>query len=544
MMNSRHLDLNQKSFSKTWLKNLLFLLVALATSNMSFAQTPLTQTGTPQPSSLPSVETVVQKSKTPADVQVLLINELMGYIEPCGCTIDLKLGSIERLDALIDRLQAEAPTAVLTVGSHLFDHEHIKEHSLPQEQAKAKLLRSIIASWPSDAHIDGALDVAAGKEFYQKLKNAIPLQELSKDASTQDISTAYTIIKKSNYSIGLIALKSNDQKDHKKVIDQALQAFTQAHTNFNMVISTLTRAELRILAQSYPQIQFWILGHKAQEEQQLIPIEHQIPKRYSYIIEAGDRGRHLGVIKLYGINETGTFQDPVGDRKRQLKSLELKIKMRQKFAAMSSSPFVKKGLSKLQTELATLKSSPLQTFKKQVEYQLIPISKELVSSPRVEAMVKSYQKSLQTLNMKNASQVKPPPANGNGYAGMAECSLCHPDAEVFWKETRHAHAWQTLVDANKTFDVGCVGCHVTGWQEPGGSALGHTEKLQDVQCEACHGPAAKHAEIGGGESYVKLKVPSEKCESCHNQLHSPKFNYESYLKKVIGPGHGMPLQEK
>ena len=146
--------------------------------------------------------------------------------------------------------------------------------------------------------------------------------------------------------------------------------------------------------------------------------------------------------------------------------------------------------------------------------------------------------------MKSASKVKPPPPNGNGYAGDAECSMCHPGAESFWKKTRHAHAWQTLVDAKKTFDVGCVGCHVTGWQEPGGSALGHTDQLQNVQCESCHGPAAKHAEMGGGEAYVKLKVPSAQCETCHNQLHSPKFDYKTYLKKVIGPGHGKPMADE
>ena len=492
--------------------------------------------------SLPSVEQLVQRSKTPADLQLLLINELMGYIEPCGCTIDLKLGSIERLDALIRRLQAEATSSVFTVGSHLFDHDHLKEHSLAQEHAKAKLLRSIIASWPSDVHLDGELDIAGGKAFYQKLKKQIPLSDLS---SHHEPAVSYKVIQKADYLMGVIALGAEStSSEYQKTIEQALHSFAEAKTHVNIAVTTMSRVQLRQLAEQFPQVQFWVLGHKAQEESQLIPINFPGKSRASYIIEAGDRGRHLGLIKLYGLKETGFFEDPVGDRQRQIKSLELKLKMRKKFAAMSQSPFAKRGVSKLQQELDQLKSSPLDTFKKRVEYDLIPIDKKLESSPKVEAMVKKYQDSLMALNMKSASQVKPLPANGNGYAGDAECSMCHPDAESFWKETRHAHAWQTLVEAKKTFDVGCVGCHVTGWQEPGGSALGHTEKLQNVQCESCHGPAAKHAEIGGGESYVKLKVPSAQCETCHNQLHSPKFDYETYLKKVIGPGHGQPLTEK
>ena len=493
-------------------------------------------------SSLPSVELVAQKSKRTADLQLLLINELMGYIEPCGCTIDLKLGSIEKLDALIRRLQNDTLSAVLTVGSHLFDHDHLKEHSLPQEHAKAKLLRSIMAAWPSDVHLDGKLDLAGGKEFYQKLKSQIPLSELSDRFNDH---ASYAVIKKADYKLGVIALSDQANKtEQQQVFQKALQRFKQANTHLNVVVSTMSRVQLRRLAQAHPEVQFWILGHKAQEESQLIPVEHLGQKHYSYIIEAGDRGRHLGLIKLYGVNEQGFFKDPAGDRQRQIKSLKLKIKMRERFAAMSSSPFAKRGLAKLQKELNELESSALSKDGKRVEYSLIPIDKTLASSSKVKTMVEHYQKSLKALNMKSASQVKPPPPNGNGYAGNAECSMCHPGAESFWKETRHAHAWQTLVEAKKTFDVGCVGCHVTGWQEPGGSALGHTDKLQNVQCESCHGPAAKHAEMGGGEAYVKLKVPSTQCETCHNQLHSPKFDYETYLKKVIGPGHGQPMEEE
>ncbi len=493
---------------------------------------------------LPSVETVVEKARESADVQVLVVSELMGYIEPCGCTIDLKLGAIERLDALIRTHRSRGPSAVLTVGSHLHDHAHLKDHSLAQERAKATLIRSILSDLEIDAHLAGPLDRAAGESFYRELGKKYPLPELSGLEKTPLPTINSRLLELEGAKVGVIGLGHQDvDTGYSSLISQSVNALESKGADLLIVMSTAPRASLRRLALEFPQVSLWILGRGAQEEQSLSPVEHNDQSQRSYIVEAGDRGRHLGVIRLYGLKSDGPLLDTVGDRQRELKSLDLKIKMRERFAGMSQSPFAKAGLSALIDQRQKLNLAPLSHPAKRIEYQLIPIDQNIPANPVIKERVEKYQESLAALNMKSASQVKPPPPNGNGYAGAAECQICHPDADEFWKKTRHAHAWKTLVDAKKTFDVECVSCHVTGWQEPGGSALGHTEKLQDVQCESCHGPAAKHAEIGGGESYVNLKVPSETCETCHNHLHSPKFNYSSYRAKIIGPGHGAPLPQ-
>ena len=86
-------------------------------------------------------------------LQVLVISELMGYIEPCGCTIDLTLGAIERLSAQVKKLRSDLPTIVITAGSHLFEHEHVKPHTRAQEEAKAKLIRGVFSEIGVDAHL-------------------------------------------------------------------------------------------------------------------------------------------------------------------------------------------------------------------------------------------------------------------------------------------------------------------------------------------------------------------------------------------------------
>jgi len=507
-------------------------------------------------------------------LQVLVISELMGYIEPCGCTIDLTLGAIERLSAQIKKLRSQGPTIVLTAGSHLFEHEHVKAHSRAQEEAKAHLIRSIFSEIGIDAHLPGPLDLAAGSTFYRQIQAQYPLKEVTLNHPELSPEGQPRIIEQGGLKVGVFGLiashtlkKPNPgHTSHKNQGDQPhtshmisledqvkrLRALsTQATRTLKaqgaqvvLGLAVASRLIVRKLAQQSPEVDLWVLGEKAQEESTLSPIlfNSKSTSERSYVVESGDRGRHLGVLTFSQIKARGDFADPKGDHARHLKKLRLKLQMKQKFASRMSTPLMKRQVSQLQAQIEEYEKKNPQASGKRVEYQLIPITDKLPADEQVYARVKSYQDSLQELNVE-ARKLKPPPANGNGYAGQSECSLCHPAADTFWKKTKHAQAWETLVKAKKTFDVECVSCHVTGWQEPGGSALGHTDQLQDVQCEACHGPAAKHAEIGGGESYVKLKVPTQRCETCHNQKHSPRFNYERYLEKIIGPGHGAPMPE-
>jgi len=127
------------------------------------------------------------------------------------------------------------------------------------------------------------------------------------------------------------------------------------------------------------------------------------------------------------------------------------------------------------------------------------------------------------------------------YVGMAACADCHQDAVDFWKTTVHAQAWKTLVDRGQQLDYSCIGCHVSGFDKPGGSNLGHNEPLRDVQCEVCHGPGSIHVAKGGEEKPPAIKrapAPDLCATQCHTKEHSDTFQYEAYLRDVTGKGHG------
>ncbi len=88
------------------------------------------------------------------------------------------------------------------------------------------------------------------------------------------------------------------------------------------------------------------------------------------------------------------------------------------------------------------------------------------------------------------------PSAGDGpYAKAAACRDCHEPAWQAWRASAHARAMAPLERGNQDFLPRCVSCHVTGMGEPGGfrDRLS-TPELVEVQCEACHGPAAAHVE--------------------------------------------------
>ncbi len=175
-------------------------------------------------------------------------------------------------------------------------------------------------------------------------------------------------------------------------------------------------------------------------------------------------------------------------------------------------------------------------------FDQVKVSCKLPVDTAAQQALASYDKKVAEQNKARFTGVKTPePKDGEaGYVGMESCSDCHEEAVEFWETTVHAGAYETLVVDNKQFDLSCVGCHVTGFRRPGGAEVVENAGLVDVQCESCHGPGNLHADDGGDDlSLIKLEVPAEHCASeCHTPEHSDTFEYDAYLRDILGPGHG------
>jgi len=208
-------------------------------------------------------------------------------------------------------------------------------------------------------------------------------------------------------------------------------------------------------------------------------------------------------------------------------------------------------LAAKRAERAALAKDPLRKPARGSWFVLerVPVKRKLPCDPKVVAAKTTYDREVGEANLAAARDERPPPVppGGAGYVGIEECDFCHEEEVALWRRTRHARAFDTLVEVGKQWSRDCIGCHVTGWLEPGGSTLAASEALRAVQCEACHGPAARHVDADGKEKPKSLvrRPDADRCLlSCHTPEHSDTFRYEAYLRDVLDKGHGDKVREE
>jgi len=123
------------------------------------------------------------------------------------------------------------------------------------------------------------------------------------------------------------------------------------------------------------------------------------------------------------------------------------------------------------------------------------------------------------------------PRSPKPFVGASKCAECHAKESESWQKTGHAKAFVDLSKDNRQTDAECLSCHTTGFKVKGGfTSESATAHLKDVQCEACHGPGVMHSrrpQKGYGA------VSEMTCLQCHDPANSPKFEYKTYLGKVV-----------
>jgi hypothetical protein len=136
---------------------------------------------------------------------------------------------------------------------------------------------------------------------------------------------------------------------------------------------------------------------------------------------------------------------------------------------------------------------------------------------------------------------------GASYVSAETCKQCHPKTYDRWKQTRHARAWDSLLNGprgNHEFDADCVRCHSTGFEYTGGFVSAEqTPSLKGNQCENCHGPGSKHAAEPDNDVFRRSVARSaadfkknNRCITCHSEDDSPKFDFDKYYGGVVHKG--------
>ena len=129
------------------------------------------------------------------------------------------------------------------------------------------------------------------------------------------------------------------------------------------------------------------------------------------------------------------------------------------------------------------------------------------------------------------------PDTGSGLLGyytvstkQTTCGNCHAGHQADWSTTKHAGAFATLVASGRATPA-CYQCHTlnehgNGLTKASGWNVKSDSGYQDVQCESCHGPGAKHVALTENRANwplarLTLFNASASCASCHTGIHTP-----------------------
>jgi hypothetical protein len=111
------------------------------------------------------------------------------------------------------------------------------------------------------------------------------------------------------------------------------------------------------------------------------------------------------------------------------------------------------------------------------------------------------------------------------FAGSRACLECHEGIHNAGLSTAHSQAFQTLKNIGQHTNPACLACHTVGYGLPTGFVSeSQTPWLRGVQCENCHGPAARHAANEMDPALRPRKdIAGQLCGGCHTGSHQPTY---------------------
>lgn len=517
----------------------------------------------------------------PPGISVLITASLKGYTEPCGCTIDLVLGGIDRVTGFVEAVAALSTGAlVVDAGNTLFEHETISEAAVAQEERKAEVIVAALRAMGTAATVPGPTDLARGIPFYLDAMQRAGVTVVASNVAGRDGSTLgqpWLLRPTGEEQIAIIGAVDPARFGDRSpaVATDALAAVNSAATAARAAGATTVIALFQgDLAAARTQlgdmvgVDFLVIGHAPRRSDEVERVGS------AQTLEAYDQGRYVGRLKLVSAQPEGSGAPASGSgdgsgeaasgsrwasarigSNEEIAQLEAQIEgIRTRLAQLPPTtpgdpepPIVatqRARITDLEARVTEMRSTAPQFDPTRDMFLWQPTAMEpgYATNDAITAEMVAYNAALRELNARVVESVAPVPEGHAGYVGLDRCATCHVEETAFWRTTAHAGAWQTLVDRDKDFDRNCVGCHVTGYQQPGGAVLGHLDGLHNIQCEQCHGPGSLHVtnpvlnNVPGG---VVTQVTEATCAgSCHVPEHSPRFDYATYLQRIVGPGHG------
>lgn len=496
-------------------------------------------------------------------VRLYLVSDLAGALEPCGCVKD-QLGGMAHFGALVRAEEATAPAyATITAGPLFFMDPDVTADKRSQDVAKAETIAKALATLRLAGFAPARNEWAAGDQTLASLREASGAPLLFANATPAAGPRTATAIKEiGGVKVGLLGVSApsraregkplSEPKDGpiQEAVGAALADLDRQGAQVVVMLASVGRGEAKRLADAFPRLLAILVGSPGgagEANTQAAPIERVGDV---LLVETGNHLQTVGVLDLFVRDGSMKFADGAGlEATRKREALTARIdELRKKLATWETDPSVAKTdlearraeVEKLEQERAQLDKSPSPAKGSFYRYALREIRTSLGADKLITDNLATYYKRVNEENKRAFAgrTARRAAANEAGYVGVDVCSACHADARKVWNNTAHSRAYKTLEDGFKEFNLDCVSCHVTGYEQPGGSTVTAVSTLKNVQCEVCHGPGSLHVKAPARVNVPVPKPTGDTCLSCHHPPHVHAFDVASKMPAILGPGHG------
>ena len=505
------------------------------------------------------------KARKTTEIDIFAFGRVLGQLEPCGCTTE-PLGGLQYAFGYIDQQSKAGARLVLEPGSFLFpepDHPEAPrdEAGWVQAEKRADTLASAFARLgddlvsglgPTDYARPPQDDPHAALTRWKMPRVLANLSEAGREAAAGVVD--HRIVELGDGLDAVVTavvdpadlLEGSGFPETTDPLAGAKAALAKGKdAKLSIVLASGSREFAESLAKELD-VDIVLMGGRLIGAERGRTGTSYARVSNTWLIEPGDRTQTLTHLRLIldgedaatAIDGEWTIVESADKRKQALEQLDARLAEMNKDPSADAA-FVARTQKERDDLAGSLEKETLPDAPAVATFTQVPVTCRGASDTDTLASMREYTAWVSAENQKRFAGVKAPPVEKGkaGYVGGAACAECHEEAMEFWKGTHHANAYETLERDDKQFDLTCVACHVTGFRKPGGSEVVELNGLDDVQCEQCHGPGSLHIEDGDITQIVK--APTEAvCGECHTPEHSDTFEFDAYLRDIVGEGHG------
>ena len=493
-------------------------------------------------------------------VTLVALSDWQGVIKPCGCTEELQRGGVERIAAWLTDLRKQDDSVVLVhAGAALAEDDPPHRGQEQQRLERAATFSTILATLNVAAVALSSEDLSRAGVGTLVESGAWPVVSAGWTGGIKRVVAHRIVTTGSGLEVGIFGLdpKAGDLARAKALATEQVALLRGQGVQIVVALSNLGMRDSRRVARAVQGLDAVVLGRVPPKTEPVLEGEQDGD---AWMLMAPRHGAYMATLTLAvngaeSLKDAGPWQDAtawlpgaVQGLTQRIAALEADLKRYrgpgQTVATRRALPFFERQLQELtraRDRAATAQGRPLPTGRV-AGYASVGLAWSRPTDPAVVALVKAYDAKVGAMNAKLAKDPVPALAGQATYLGEAVCTSCHQGPLRWAQHDKHHDAWETLEKAGKTFDLDCVPCHVTGWQEPGGSAFGNLDRFARVQCEACHGPGSMHLAAAvkkGPKSGIMRQPGAAVCQKCHTPEHAPRFLFRDYAPRLSAPGHGL-----